>query len=828
MRKIYGTLGTIGLVGVTVAAMVLQACGSNGTSGRSVNRNYGLGALGQSQQTPPPQQWSPVGIQQDGLGLTTGLAPADGRFSSGLIIAPDYRDVPRIDLQQALQWSEGGGGTGQSPFRDEPQVRSNSQANIGTFLEANPRGEQGAAPHLMESRNSTREQMDREIEAYRAEVARRQAELPPPKTEITLRPGQELWVIERTHPRIVQPTDDEPGCGSLMTRREEGGNWRNVPVPLAHTSVSAHVDGYISTVKVTQQFHNPYDSKIEALYVFPLPEDAAVNDFLMTVGSRTIRGVIREREEAEKIYENARRRGYVASIMTQDRPNIFTQAVANIEPGKEIDIDINYYHCLPYRDGAFEFTFPMVVGPRFNPPATTMTGTGIGAVGFNLPGASGQQTEIQYLRPSQRSGSEISMSVDINAGVSIESLESPSHAITVEHDKASPTLARVKIAQSDTIPNKDFVLRYRVAGTATKSAMLVQQDKGGGFFSMLLVPPSDLSYIERGPVEVVFLIDRSGSMEGEPLNQAKAAVEHTLAHLDLDDTFQIIDFSDNSSTIGDEPLKATRRNLEKGLSYVRGLQAGGGTMMLNGVKAAINMPRDRGRTRFICFLTDGFIGNDPEVLGFVRENLGECRIMTVGMGSSPNRYLLEGLARLGRGVSAFLNPGDKPGEIMDLFLDRIAHPALCDLSIDWGGMDVSDVFPKRLPDLYVGRPVMITGRCKGNPDGAIKITGRAGRERLPTSVIVKTDDRPEASAKLNTIWARKKIEELTDKATSDNGPRLMDQIKQLSLDYGLMSSYTAFIAVDSMTRTAGTYGTTVAQPVPIPAGTRYDTVPGSR
>lgn len=804
MRKIYGTLGMLGLVGVTAAAMVLQACTNTTQPSRSANRNYGLGSLGQTQPTPP-QQWSPVGIQQDGLGLSTG-------------VAPDYRDVPRIDLQQALQWSEGGGGTGQSPFRDEPQVRSNTQANISS----------GATPHLMESRNSTREQMNREIEAYRAEVARRQAELPPPKTEITLRPGQELWVIERTHPRIVQPADDEPGCGSLMTRREEGGNWRNVPVPLAHTSVSAHVDGYISTVKVTQQFHNPYDSKIEALYVFPLPEDAAVNDFLMTVGSRTIRGVIREREEAEKIYENARRRGYVASLMTQDRPNIFTQAVANIEPGKEIDIDINYYHCLPYRDGAFEFVFPMVVGPRFNPPATTMAGTGIGAVGFNMPGASGQQTEIQYLRPSQRSGSEISMTVDINAGVSIESLESPSHAITVEHDKASPTLARVKIAQSDSIPNKDFVLRYRVAGTATKSAMLVQQDKSGGFFSMLLVPPSDLSYIERGPVEVVFLIDRSGSMEGEPLNQAKAAVEHTLARLDLDDTFQIIDFSDNSSTIGDEPLKATRRNLEKGLSYVRGLQAGGGTMMLNGVKAAINMPRDRGRTRFICFLTDGFIGNDPEVLGFVRENLGECRIMTVGMGSSPNRYLLEGLARLGRGVSAFLNPGDKPSEIMDLFLDRIAHPALCDLSIDWAGMDVSDVFPKRLPDLYVGRPIMITGRCKGNPDGAIKITGRAGRERLPTSVIVKTDDRPEASAKLATIWARKKIEELTDKATSDNGPRLMDQIKQLSLDYGLMSSYTAFIAVDSMTRTAGTYGTTVAQPVPIPAGTRYDTVTGSR
>jgi Ca-activated chloride channel family protein len=164
---------------------------------------------------------------------------------------------------------------------------------------------------------------------------------------------------------------------------------------------------------------------------------------------------------------------------------------------------------------------------------------------------------------------------------------------------------------------------------------------------------------------------------------------------------------------------------------------------------------------------------------------------------------------------------------MDLFLDRISHPALADLSIDWAGMDVSDVYPKHLPDLYAGRPIVITGRCKGTPTGPVKITGRAGRERLPTTAIVKCDDRPDAHTTLGALWARKKIEELSDKATSDGGPRLTEQIKQTALDYGLMSSYTAFIAVDSMTRTAGAFGTTVAQPVPVPQGTRYETTVGS-
>jgi Ca-activated chloride channel family protein len=810
MRKLYGRLGLAGMVVATAAALVMQACNAgHGTARRAMTTRSG------DRSTP------------SGGNMNIGLGNFGERRDP-----PDYGAVPHIDLQRALQASQGGGGSGQSPFREHangPSPKTDGDIAIG-FQNARTRTNTSGTVfnedwgYFVQFGSAD----DTVITADGRTMRRKELEARP---EVILRPGEELWVIQRTHPRTVAASDDVPGCGSLMTRREEAGGWREVPVPLVHTSVSGRIEGYISSVKVTQKFHNPFDSKIEATYVFPLPEDAAVNDFLMTVGTRTIRGVIREREEAERIYERARRAGHVASLMTQDRPNIFTQAVANIEPGKEIDIDITYLHCLAYRDGAFEFVFPMVVGPRFNPPSISREGTGVGAVAYGVPGASGQQTEVQYLRPHQRSAAEVSLAIEINAGVSIESLESPSHAITVEHDRAAPTLARIKLASGDTIPNRDFVLRYRIAGAATKSAMLTQADDRaggkGGFFSMLLVPPADLSYIERGPVEVVFLIDCSGSMQGEPIEQAKAAARHALARLDPDDTFQIINFSDAASQLGSEPLDASRRNLDRGLAYLNSLSAGGGTMMMNGVKAALGYRHDPQRPRFVCFLTDGFIGNDPEVLGFVRERLGQSRIMSVGIGSAPNRYLLEGLARLGRGAAAFLSPGDKPEEVMDLFLNRIAHVALTDISIDWAGLEVDDVYPKRLPDLYVGRPVLITGRYTGTAHGPVRVAGRAGRERIRTEIPVVREELTEtplaARSSIASIWARRKIEELSDKATSEDGPRLQASIRRTALDFGLLSSYTAFIAVDSMTRTSGSFGTTVAVPVAVPAGTRYET-----
>lgn len=642
----------------------------------------------------------------------------------------------------------------------------------------------------------------------------------------TASPVDELWVIARPdglapHPAgdaapAAQEDDATPGTGALMTTMP--GEEKRIAVPLKHTRVDASISAYIATVDVQQQFHNPFDAKIEAVYVFPLPQNSAVNEFVMTIGDRKIRGIIREREEAEQIYNEAKHQGYVASLLTQQRPNVFTQKVANIEPGKAIDINIRYYNTLRYEDGWYEFVFPMVIGPRYNPPGST---DGIGAVGRGGHGLSGQTTEVQYLKPTERSGHDIALTLDIDAGVSIEAIESVNHRIT--RRALDETRMRVAIAEDDTLPNKDFVLRYRVAGETIKTNVLTHRDERGGYFTLVLYPPKDLDRVARSPMEMVFVIDCSGSMNGKPIAQAKDAVVHALKQLQPGDTFQVIRFSNDASQFGPRPVPATRRNVRDAVSYVKRLDGHGGTQMIEGVKAALDFPHTPDRFRFVSFMTDGYIGNDRQIIGEVRHRVRDSRVFSFGVGSSPNRYLMNRMAKAGRGAAAYLALNDDGGAVMDAFFQRISHPALTDIELDFGDANVRDLYPRQIPDLFVGRPVVLTGRFEGELDRAIRITGRAGGRTI--NIVLPPDQRGEREPHpaLASVWARAKIADLYDQLQWDPDEALVEAIKQTALRYQLMSEFTAFVAVDSLTRTAGEFGTTVGVPVPVPEGVKYET-----
>ncbi|MDY7108287.1 MAG: VIT domain-containing protein [Planctomycetota bacterium] len=636
-------------------------------------------------------------------------------------------------------------------------------------------------------------------------------------------PEDEVWVIAKAPEAGAAPPgggpDLLPGCGGIVCRPpgEEDAD-KQVPLPLKHTDVEAAIAGYIASVTVRQEFHNPFDEKIEAVYVFPLPQNAAVSEFIMTIGDRRIRGIIREREEAERIYLEARRQGYVASRLTQERANIFTQRIANLEPGKGIDVDITYYNTLTYADGWYEFVFPMVVGPRFNPPGSS---EGVGAVPRGAHGASGQATEIQYLRPDERSGHDISLTLSIEAGVPIEETDCTSHL--VDRAMPEPSQCVVELSPRDSIPNRDFVFRYRVAGDEPKASLLTHRDDRGGFFTLMVYPPREIREAQRAQIEMVFLVDCSGSMKGEPIAKAKRAVERALRRLDERDTFQIIRFSDRASKLGEQPIPATDANISRGLRYVRSLEAGGGTMMIRGIRAALDFPHDAERVRYVTFLTDGYIGNEREILGAIHDRLGESRIFSFGIGSSVNRYLLTRAARLGRGVVAWVGLNDDPNEVMDLFMQRIQHPAMTDVVIDWGAMSVRETYPQRLPDLFAGRPVILTGRFEGDGAARLRIGGRIEAERIQIPLAVNLDDASSTQDALANVWARRRIAALAERMTWDDDEAIPARIRDVALEYGLMSAFTAFIAVDSSRMTEGDHGTVVPVAVPVPDGVRYET-----
>ena len=611
--------------------------------------------------------------------------------------------------------------------------------------------------------------------------------------------GVELWVIERTTPtrKILRRPDEREG---LCARHEDA----LVPLPLKHTDVKAQISLFIGSVRVTQQYHNPYDGKIEAVYVFPLPQDSAVSEFVMTIGDRHIRGIIREREEARKIYLEARRLGHVASLLTQERPNIFTQSVANIEPGKQIDIEITYFHALAYADGEYEFRFPMVVGPRFNPDGTTET------------------TTVEYLRPDEISAHDIDLEVAVDAGVPIESLESPSHEIVVE--RRGPARAVVRLNPHDRIPNKDFVLRYRVAGKRLKAGLATYRDESGGYFALMLQPPVDLDEIESPAREMIFVVDCSGSMSGEPLATVKHAMERCLKRLGPKDTFQIVRFSNTATRMAERPIPATSANVRKGLQFVRRLKDGGGTYLLKGLRAALTSPADPERYRIVSLMTDGYISNDREVIGEVQRLLGDARLFTFGIGMAPNGYLIQRAAKVGRGASVAIGTDESSRGLVDQFYRRIENPALTDIRIDWGAMKVTDVHPKPIPDLFVGRPVILTGRFTGTGTATVRVTGKIAGIPHEQAIAINLDQPDLQHKALAAVWARSEIATLYDAMTVvDDRQELVDAITELALSYGLMSEFTAFLAVDSAYRTKGESGTTVDVPVPVPKGVKYKT-----
>jgi Ca-activated chloride channel homolog len=604
--------------------------------------------------------------------------------------------------------------------------------------------------------------------------------------------------------------------GSLLVRDDDGRI--TAECPLKRTDVKADISGFLARVTVTQEFENTAKEKIEAVYVFPLPHKAAVDNMTMHVGDRVVKGLIKRREEARAIYDTARNSGKVASLLDQERPNIFTQHVANIAPGEKVKIVISYVETLKYEAGAYEFVFPMVVGPRYIPGtrANTTIGGGWAYDTDKVPDAS--RITPYVAKPGTRAGHDISVEVSLDAGVPLQGIAAATHEITTERPGASRAVVRLK--NKSELPNKDFILKYDVAGGKIADAVLTHKSERGGFFTLFLQPPDKVNAEDVTPKELVFVLDTSGSMSGFPIEKAKETMRLALDGLNPQDTFNLITFSGDTHVLFPQPVAATRANLQQAQHFLQSRQGSGGTEMMKAIRAALAPTESQKHVRIVCFMTDGYVGNEAEIIADIKR-YSNARVFSFGIGSSVNRYLLDKMAEAGRGEVEYVTLNDDGSTAAKRFHERIRNPLLTDIQIEWNGLPVSDVYPSRVPDLFDAKPIVLTGRYNGSAKGTVRIRARYAGNHITREIPINL---PAAESKhdvLATLWARTKIDTLMH-----DGANARDEITQLGLDYRLMTPFTSFVAVEETMITEGGVARRVDVPVELPEGVSYEGVFG--
>ncbi len=730
-------------------------------------------------------------------------------------------------------------------------------------------------------------------------------------------------------PSLAQTADPPrtPGGGELIIDGPEGQP--TAVCPLKHTDVRCDIAGFLARTTVKQVFTNPTNRKIEAVYIFPLPQSAAVDDMVMTVGDRRVVGIVKPREEAREIYERARAAGHVASLLDQERPNIFTQSVANIEPGATVTIEIRFVETLKFEEGTFEWSFPMVVGPRYIP----------GGGSAPAPMTSGQPTpqvpDAPRITPpvtpqGTRAGHDISVSVHLDAGTPITDLSSVLHAVDVE--RADDRTATIRLKNQQEIPNRDFVLRYRVGGDEIGDAFLTHTDEHGTYFTLILQPPKRVIPDQVVNRELIFVLDTSGSMRGFPIDKAKDVMMRAIDAMRPGDTFNVVTFAGDTAILWPQPQPATQQAINEAKAFLASREGRGGTEMMNAINAAltqtpletnkfvspeelVNLPADgrevvlrvpyetwsspqagggdeirvrdglsirlskpRGDVPFakstqrICptgeplfitgawatvngerifqpkfqsydsagvapirvvvFMTDGYVGNDMEIIDAVKRNAGTTRVFSFGIGNSVNRFLLDGMAAAGRGEVEYVTLQSVADAAVQRLHERILAPVLTDVTIDWTNLPVDEVYPATIPDLFAAKPVVVHGRLKEARGGSFWLRGNTGGGPFNREISVAPPSAARPHPAIASLWARNKVDHLMMSClaaaqSGDVPAATRDAITTLGVQYRLMTQFTSFVAVEEHTVTVGGQPTKVQVPVEMPDGVSYEGVFGT-
>ena len=591
-----------------------------------------------------------------------------------------------------------------------------------------------------------------------------------------------------------------------------------VDFPSLSTDIKADIQGDSTTVSVTQTFINPTNKAVNAKYLFPLNKDSAIHSMVMEMGDEIVEAQIKEKKKAKEIYDDAKKEGRAASLLEQHRPNMFTQNIANLPPGLPIKVTIKYVQQINKIDNDYELVIPLIVGPRYEPKQKQVQTVGLtgeendrrfrnedtGEYGkWSISKLPEYPSLIKEIAPSTIEPKRVSISMTIKSSTPIGSVYSKTHKIETSGGQFQKTIA---LSKKSIIDNSDFILRFNLGGSTIQSGFMTHKTSKGNYFSLMVEPPKDVEDKNIMGRELVFVIDTSGSQDGAPLEASKIFMRHALKKLRSQDIFRIINFGSSSSEFSFWSKSATRRNINNALDYVDALQANGGTEIIPALRKVFDKEQPKNMLQLIVFLSDGYVGNESEIFKFINKNMhSNSRLFSFGVGSSVNRFLLHEMAYMGRGFFRVIDPTQNPDEFAKQFANKIKTPLLTNIKVDWGNLEVSEVTPKLIPDLFAGDSIRIYGKYKGEGINNIKINGIAkGKE---ATLLVKANLYShfvkDSNGSIPLIWARSKISDYmrlknTPKEmrhTNISDDELKEKVTNLGLKHSLITKWTSFVAV---------------------------------
>lgn len=576
--------------------------------------------------------------------------------------------------------------------------------------------------------------------------------------------------------------------------------------PLKATEVTVNISGVIAHVVVRQEYANMGGQPISGTYIFPGATGAAVHGLSMTIGDRVTRAKIKEQEEAKQLFNTAKKQGKNASLLAQKRPNVFQMEVANVMPGDTLIIELRYTELLIPRDNIYAFVYPTVVGPRY-----------VSGAELNKSAPSQSWSKNPYLVTGSEPRTTFDISVQLNTGIDLEAVSCVTHDTEIHFDDTS--VAQIHLTDPAHFSgDRDFILNYQLAGKQISSGLIVQRGQDENFFLLLAQPPQRVTSAIIPGREYIFVVDVSGSMGGFPLDTAKKLLENLIANLNPADTFNVMRFAGGSKMFAQQSVPATPANLQQAARFISDSTGGGGTELLKAINRALALERKEGVSRSLVIVTDGYISAEREVFETIAQNLDKTNVFAFGIGSSVNRYLIEGLAKSGQGDTFVVTRPEEALLVAQKFREYIQNPVLTDIEVTFENIQPYDLEPRAIPDLFGSRPVVVFGKWQGDERGRVVITGTNGAGRYRQEIDWQQTAAREAGEGLGYLWARSRIARLADYNTSGGAERNREEITALGLSYNLLTKFTSFVAVAETIRNPGGESLDIKQPLTLPKG----------